>query len=102
MLDGSRGTPSLENRLPIPKHWENVKEFGISWRKRWITQKAIFFGKRKLLAGARGKTSLEERFSISKCYCCVILIPGALDPDTNRSMAEPCKVSPPVSPPPKT
>ena len=68
MLDGSRGTPSLENRLPIPKHWENVKEFGISWRKRWITQKAFFLGKRKLLAGARGKTSLEERFSISKWW----------------------------------
>ena len=67
-----------------------------------LPRRQFFFGKRKLLAGARGKTSLEERFSISKCYCCVILIPGALDPDTNRSMAEPCKVSPPVSPPPKT
>ena len=40
---------------------------------------------------------------IHRCCCYVILIPaGALDPDTNRSMAEPCKVSPPVSPPPKT
>ena len=42
LLDVSRGTPSLENRLPISKYWGIVKEFGISWGERWVTQKAMF------------------------------------------------------------
>ena len=33
-----------------------------------LPRRHFFLGKRKLLAGARGKTSLEERFSISKWW----------------------------------
>jgi hypothetical protein len=48
LLDVSRGTRSLENRPPMSKYCGIVKEFGISWGARWVTQTA-FFCKGKLL-----------------------------------------------------